>query len=95
MFTSICTSTFSATLSTGQAMAPRLIGYLPVTVATLLVLRYLLRRRGKRLPPGPKGRFLVGNLSDLPKDEAEKAKTYVKWREDYGAYLVIHYRLLF
>lgn len=46
-------------------------------------------------PSGPKGRFLVGNLSDLPKDEAETAKAYVKWREDYGAYLVIRDCLLF
>ncbi|KAI9572371.1 cytochrome P450 [Boletus coccyginus] len=65
-------------------MAPRLI-YIPVTVATLLILRYFVRRRAKRLPPGPKGRFFVGNLSDLPRDETEKANTYVKWREDYGS----------
>jgi hypothetical protein len=69
-------------------MALRLI-YLPVTVATLLVLRYFVRRRGKPLPPGPKGRILVGNLSNLPRDDAEKAKTYLKWRKDYGAYLVL------
>lgn len=75
-------------------MAPRLI-YIPVTVATLLILRYFVRRRAKRLPPGPKGRFFVGNLSDLPRDETEKAKTYVKWREDYGACLVLCARFLF
>lgn len=75
-------------------MAFRLL-YIPVTVAVLLVLRYFLWRRAKRLPPGPKGRPLVGNLFDLPQDNAETVNTYVKWREDYGAYLALCIRSLF
>lgn len=65
-------------------MTPHLV-YLLVTVATFLVLRYFLRRHARRLPPGPNGRFLVGNLPDLPKGEAKMAETYVKWRDDYGS----------
>ena len=62
--------------------------YLPVTVTALLVLRYYLQRRTRRLPPGPKGRFLVGNLFDLLRGDAEKAIAYVKWCKYYGAYPV-------
>ena len=69
-------------------MTPRLI-YVPVTVATLLIVRYFLRKREKPLPPGPRGRFLTGNLPDFPRTDAEKADTFVKWREDYGAYHLI------
>ena len=69
-------------------MAPRLI-FVPVTVATLLIVRYFLRRRTKHLPPGPRGRFLIGNLPDFPRTDAENAETFVKWREDYGAYRLI------
>ncbi|KAI6103414.1 cytochrome P450 [Pisolithus sp. B1] len=65
-------------------MTPHLV-YLLVTVTTFLVLRYFLRRQTKRLPPGPNGRFLVGNLPDLPKGDAKMAETYVKWRNDYGS----------
>ena len=58
--------------------------YLLATVSTILVLCYSFRKRPKNLPPGPEGRFLVGNLSVLQLDGAEKVKTYVKWFEDYG-----------
>lgn len=59
--------------------------YLLVTFLTLLVLCYFFpRKRYKSVPPGPKGRFLVGNLSALMLEGTERAKTYVKWFEDYG-----------
>lgn len=58
--------------------------YLLVTVPTLLVFCYAFRRRPKSLPPGPKGRFLLGNLSALMLEGAERAQTYVRWFEDYG-----------
>ncbi|KAI6045800.1 cytochrome P450 [Pisolithus marmoratus] len=65
-------------------MALRVV-YLPVIVATLLVLRYFLRGYAKRIPPGPSSRFLVGNLPDIPEGDARMAETYVKWRDDYGS----------
>ena len=73
-----------------SSMASRLI-YIPLTIALLLVLRHFLRRRSyaRRFPPGPKGLFFVGNLLDLPRDDAEKADSYLKWREDYGVYPLV------
>jgi len=75
-------------------MAPHSI-YIPMAVAILFVLRYFVWRRAKRLPPGPKAHVLVGNLFDLPQDNAGTVDTYVKWHEDYGVYLALCTRSLF
>ena len=71
-------------------MALRLL-FVLVTIAILLASRYFLRRRGKHFPPGPKGRLLIGNLPDLPQDNAENINTFVKWREAYGTYPLFLY----
>ena len=43
-----------------------------------------MQRKPHRLPPGPKGLPLVGNLLDVP--ERFQWKTYDEWSRKYGAY---------
>ncbi|KAI0267115.1 cytochrome P450 [Gloeopeniophorella convolvens] len=55
-------------------------------VAALLVIVLLWKLSKKRpalpLPPGPKGWPVIGNLLDLPRENA--AETFTKWGEQYG-----------
>ncbi|KAH8094927.1 cytochrome P450 [Cristinia sonorae] len=59
-----------------------------VLVATLLVWQVVKRMRsgsrssGPPLPPGPKSRFLVGNMLDMPTEEPWL--TYRDWSDVYG-----------
>ncbi|KAF8661211.1 hypothetical protein AX16_001491 [Volvariella volvacea WC 439] len=55
-----------------------LLGFL---VLSLLFLSY--RRRRLSLPPGPKGRPLIGNVGDLPK--SHEWRTYEKWARKYNS----------
>ena len=58
--------------------------YLLAVATSLFVLYYFQRRSTKNLPPGPKGSFLVGNVSAFQLEGEQKGKTYVKWFEEYG-----------
>lgn len=58
--------------------------YLLATVSTVLILCYSFRKRFKNLPPGPKGRFLIGNLSVFMLEGEQKGRTYTKWFDEYG-----------
>ncbi|PPQ97130.1 hypothetical protein CVT26_000615, partial [Gymnopilus dilepis] len=65
-----------------------------VLLATLLVYGFLYLRNKRRssalpYPPGPKKRFLLGNLLDLPK--TREWETYRQWGRDFNSD-VIHIR---
>lgn len=69
------------------------VGYqrlLQLTVSIFLIglgSRFLLKwwsdplQRNRHYPPGPKPRFLIGNLLDIPLDKA--GKVYKGWSQDY------------
>ena len=46
-----------------------------------------IRRRRRRLPPGPKGWPLVGNFWSMPKDF--EWLTYQKWSREFGMILLV------
>jgi len=54
----------------------------------LLRSRLLQLKNGKQapLPPGPKPSFLVGNLSDLPRDGELEFIHWLKHKDLYGSY---------
>ncbi|KAL1892883.1 hypothetical protein Sste5346_006776 [Sporothrix stenoceras] len=68
-----------------------------VTAAASLLLYFLfsLLRRSQHsalpLPPGPPGRFLVGNLGDVSADHPEE--DYMRWGKEYNSD-VIHVKVL-
>jgi hypothetical protein len=51
-----------------------------------LLQKFLQLRNGKRppLPPGPKPKFLVGNLADLPKPGEQEWIHWLKHKDLYG-----------
>lgn len=55
-------------------------------VLLVLVLLYIHAVRQKNsyppLPPGPPGKFLLGNLGQLSLDHPEQ--DYIRWGEQYG-----------
>lgn len=72
----------------------------PTVLATaaaslLLYILFSALRRSKHsglpLPPGPPGRFLVGNLGDVSADHPEE--DYMRWGEEYNSD-VIHVKVL-
>ncbi|KAF8523968.1 cytochrome P450 [Hysterangium stoloniferum] len=59
--------------------------YLVISLSAVLTVCFLRRRRlpkGLRLPPGPPGYPIIGNLLDLPK--RHEWKTYKDWANTYG-----------
>ena len=64
---------------------PRLVllAGLSAAVAWLLYQR-VFRRSKYPLPPGPPGRFLVGNLGQLSVEDP--AQDYIRWGTEYSAY---------
>ncbi|KAF9034988.1 cytochrome P450 [Hymenopellis radicata] len=56
-----------------------------VLLATTLLIWRQSRSKPK-LPPGPPGHFLIGNLLDVPTEQ--EGKVYAKWGEQYGSDLV-------
>ncbi|KZT05049.1 cytochrome P450 [Laetiporus sulphureus 93-53] len=65
--------------------------YLNLLFAGALFLAYwsLSRRKGSRLPPGPRGVPLLGNVLQLPPDDQHK--TFAKWRTHYGDNIFIRF----
>jgi len=55
-------------------------------IGSILVFHIIKRARhipkGLRLPPGPRGRLIVGNLSDMPKQR--EWETFDRWAKQYG-----------
>ncbi|KAF8523692.1 cytochrome P450 [Hysterangium stoloniferum] len=61
------------------------IGICTTIGVLILTLRLLFRTRvpkGLKLPPGPRGEFVIGNLRDIPSHN--EWETYSKWHEKYG-----------
>jgi hypothetical protein len=52
------------------------------SVLTLVYTRFFRKRNPYPLPPGPPGKFLVGNLGQLSIDHPEE--DYIRWGKQYG-----------
>ena len=50
-------------------------------VVTLAILKYVTRRRG-RVPPGPPGWPVIGNILDMP--PSHQWRTFAQWSEQWG-----------
>ncbi|KAF5366070.1 hypothetical protein D9757_012379 [Collybiopsis confluens] len=76
-----------------RALLLRLFKMLVVTLlaasAIVLVTRFLSKRRGIRLPPGPSGWPLIGNLWDIP--ASYEWEVYAKWGEKWGDLLSLSF----
>jgi len=61
---------------------------LVASIAAVFILYRFILKRGSRgashlpLPPGPKGRPLIGNLRDLPSNL--EWETYHQWCKEFG-----------
>ncbi|KAI0267090.1 cytochrome P450 [Gloeopeniophorella convolvens] len=65
-----------------------LLAYPLALASSLILLRYIFRRRsGQLLPPGPKGWPLIGNLLEMPKETLER--TYSRWARQYGGIVYV------
>lgn len=78
----------------------KLLGFLQVKMvliqqlailAICFILFFALRRaltpkRTGKLPPGPKGKPIIGNLLDLPPSGHQECVHWLKHKEIYGAY---------
>lgn len=53
----------------------------------VVVNLYVKKRRAVKIPPGPKGYPIVGNLLDWPKEK--EWVTFAQWREQYGAFIIM------
>lgn len=51
-------------------------------LVVVLIVKRLTRSRRSRLPPGPKGVPILGNIFDMPK--GHEWLTYMKWSREYG-----------
>lgn len=60
-----------------------------VLAAAVIILAMSMKKRRYRLPPGPRGLPIVGNLWDIP--ESSQWITYRTWGRDYG---ILHDHLL-
>lgn len=61
------------------------IGTFTTICAVIVTLRLIFRTRvpkGLKLPPGPRGEFLIGNLRDVPSHH--EWVTYSEWHKKYG-----------
>ncbi|KAF8523756.1 cytochrome P450 [Hysterangium stoloniferum] len=61
------------------------VGIVTTVSALIVTFRLIFRRRvpkGLKLPPGPRGDFLIGNLRDVPSHH--EWETYSEWHEKYG-----------
>jgi len=67
-------------LSSGNSRQLALL--LSVLILTLIPLYRALKRARLRLPPGPKGWPLIGNLLDLP--QTNFVESYTEWAQKYG-----------
>jgi hypothetical protein len=73
-------------------MSTYVLYWVEAILLTIFIAYYsykVLAHDSKRLPlpPGPKRRFLVGNLFDWPTDNKEW-ETFAKWGARFGMYLL-------
>lgn len=67
------------------------LGYLVIVAITLGLYLILRGRKQPNLPPGPKGRFLIGNLLDLPPPGTQEWQHWLKHKDLYGKGLLIQH----
>ena len=74
-----------------EPFGPRTLIFYPMEATTLAILAVLVaalfwrsRRQRHRFPPGPKGLPIIGNILDMPTQNAWL--TYKKWSREYGDY---------
>ncbi|OQD85241.1 hypothetical protein PENANT_c010G09088 [Penicillium antarcticum] len=60
-----------------------MLAHLVFFILGLVALRLFTKRR-TNLPPGPKGRFIIGNLFDLPPPGMQEWKHWLKHKDLYG-----------
>lgn len=65
------------------------------TVAYILcyIVEFVKSSGRPRLPPGPKGSPLLGNINDLPPTGELEARHWLKHKSLYGAWLALIYLL--
>jgi len=61
-------------------LVPLLVAF--TGLATYLLFARVLSQKNPR-PPGPKPKFLIGNVLDMPK--RNQADVYIKWEDEYGS----------
>jgi len=62
------------------------LAILGLTLGLIVILRAAFAGRNRAsLPPGPKGKFLIGNLLDLPSPGAQEWQHWLKHKDLYGA----------
>ncbi len=67
-------------------MATPYLAYLPWLICALPIVYAISSRPKGKLPPGPKRLPVLGNIFDIPTDEAWKV--FQKWGEQYGTYRI-------
>ena len=64
----------------GSLFVPAIFGFVVLLLRQLLVTT----PRGLKLPPGPKGRLLIGSVGQLPKSDVHLA--FTEWAKIYGSF---------
>lgn len=77
-------------LTMTAAVAPLTAAVLALALLAGVVL-YLGAKPNRRLPPGPKGVPLLGNIFDIPKKREWLA--YQRWSREFSAHFAIYYPL--
>ena len=67
-------------------MDPTMATAIPLLAVALLAWKYASAPARLPLPPGPKRRLIIGNLTDLPAENPWL--TYHEWAKTYGATLM-------
>ena len=82
-------SDFKQILSSVSASGSAILCLALMVVAGLVLYPGLLgsRKESVPLPPGPKPKFLIGNLMDIPTTNA--AECYIEWGKKYHSELFI------
>lgn len=56
-----------------------------ITLGIALILRWIFTgNKSARLPPGPRGRPIIGNLLDLPPPGVQEWQHWLKHKDIYG-----------
>ncbi|XHF99537.1 hypothetical protein AWENTII_003037 [Aspergillus wentii] len=65
-------------------MCVSIIASVIILLASIYAARIFLKRNPAPLPPGPKGKPIVGNIADLAKPGEQEWKHWLKFKDEYG-----------